>query len=612
MYALFMAFVVSLLGVVPLMIRRRFLPAAVAGAIMTIPWWIALYCTCPSLVWPLWGWIGGAVVINWLISAIIDGVVKDEPTLTLLFPVIGMGILAIVSLSGWGLFRASDYRNLIGEVQKMEFTKDMQPSDPAHIRIVPRELAEFMADKQLGEAEGSIGSQYRVAKELMTIQRVNGELWWIAPLDYNGFSVWTSVGTVPGYVKVNAEDPYRPVELVLDKQYKYTPGAYFGDNLERHLWTNGYMTRGLTEYSFEEDEAGKGWWVVSVFEPTISYWGEKITGVAVVDPASGEITFYGKDEIPDWLDRAVPREFAVQYMSNWGKFTHGWWNTLWGKKEVMDVTPMGKNEDFVEVIYGADGEPYWFTGITSASKEDAALVSVMYMHTRTGKVIDYRISGLNEEAVMHVVNNEIHYKGWTGSTPMLFNFYGRAIWVSTVLGQSNTFKGVALVDADNQKIYWDENNPLGGFAKLRVELGQEQIAVPLSTSDERIAFSGTVARIALEGSNYYVLVNDLPHALAGTKSISLDLIFTRPGDSVKGEYLQSGEDIFSLASFDNLAVELKPSAKQEELRERTAGHQEEVRNTEDSRDMKKQVDNMSPEELRQLLELKKQAQDSKE
>lgn len=617
MYALLFALLVSVVGVIPLIIlviqeKEGLAMPFVTGFVLTLIWWFIFYNANPSLVWPLGGLIGWAVALNWIVSTIVGAVAFEKAIAGAVLSFIGVVILVIAALSGWSLFRASEYRNLIGQVEPLEFTKDMQPSDPAHIRIVPAELAVFMADKQLGEAEGgSIGSQYQVAKSFMTIQRIKGELWWVAPLDYNGFSVWTSVGTVPGYVKVSAEDPYQAVELVLGKEYRYTPGAYFSDDLERYLWSHGYVAKGLTDYSFEEDEDGKAWWVVSVFEPTISYWGEKITGVVVVDPTTGDISPYDKDEIPEWIDRAIPREFAVDYIKGWGMYVNGWWNTIWGKKNLVDVTPMGRDDDFVEIVYGADGEPYWFTGITSASSKDSALVSVMYMHSRTGAAKEYRIAGLTEEAILHIVDNEIEFKGWKGSVPMLFNFYGRPMWVSTVLGQSNTFKGVALVDAENQKIYWDEEDPFGGFAKLRAELGMEQIAVPLATSDERVAFEGTVGRIALEGASYYVLLNDLPHALVGTKSISLDLVFTQPGDSVKGEYVQSGEDIYSLAAFDNLAVELKPSAKQAELRERTAEKKAEVRKADSAKDAKKEIKNMSDEEVQELLKLKKAQEESK-
>ncbi|MBI5077503.1 hypothetical protein HZB94_03945 [Candidatus Falkowbacteria bacterium] len=569
MYALLLAILVSAIGIAPLVIRKKFLGAGILFATTTLFWWFIFYKACPSLVWPLWGFLAFPVVINWIIGAVIDFVSPDEyglererPTWIAFFPVVGIVIIIVVALSGWGAFRSGEYRELIGQVEKRDFKKDMQPSDPAHIRFVPPELAAFMADKQLGEAEASIGSQFKVAKEYMTLQRIKGDLWYVAPLDYNGFSVWTSVGKVPGYVKINAEDPFRKVELVLGQSYVYTPGAYFSENLERHLWTNGYLKLGLTDYTFEEDENGKAWWVVSVFEPTISYWGKKIVGVAVVDPADGEITFHAKDKIPDWIDRAIPREFVVDYMKMWGKFPHGWLNSWWGKNELVDVTPYGKNEDYVEIVYGSDGEPYFFTGITSASKEDSALVSVMYIHTRTGKATEYKISGMTEEAVLQVVNNELAYKGWKGTAPMLFNFYDQAIWVSTVLGASNTFKGVALVDATTQKIYWDEANPFGCFVKLRAELGLEQINAPLSEKGERTQFLGIVERVAKDGANYYLLVKDIPHALAGTAGISLELVFTQPGDAVTGEYIDSGEDVYSLAAFDNLSVVLEPSAKQ--------------------------------------------------
>jgi len=611
MYALLLALVVTIIGLIPLIYKKDKLGSAVFGGSAFLLWWLLFYIGCPSTVWMLFGFVGGAVVINLTISSIISCLsqgryeVQWESNWTLFMPLVGIVSFVVAYFVGCPMFRASDYHSLIGEVKTSEWTTDMQQADPAHIMIVPRKLAMFMADKQLGEAEQALGSQYKVAYEYMTRQKINGELWWVVPLDYNGFSVWTSVGHVPGYVKVHAEDPKRPVELVSDQKYVYTPGAYFWDNLQRYLWSHGYMSKGLTEYSFEVDEDGKGWWVVSVFEPTIGFRGEKITGVAVVDPTSGETAFHPKDEVPEWVDRAVPKEFARNYMANWGEYGAGWVNSWWGKKGLVDPTPMDQEADAGMFVYGSDGEPYWFTGITSSSSKDEALVGLMYLHSRTGEVKYFKTSGLNEQAVLKVINNEIAYKNWTGSYPILYNFYGRKVWVSTVLGQNGTFKSVAMVDAETNELYLGDDQHIA-LRNLQNKTGLAGQLIAPTTGKERRSFKGRVLRVAKEvtGENtvYFLLLENQQHALSGMSQLSSELVFTRDGDEVAGTYIETEEDVYPLAEFDNLGIDLKRSGQQKEVQERVAVRKEEVRKENEDADVRKQVDNMSPEELKQLLQ----------
>ncbi len=611
MYALLLALAVTIIGLIPLIYKKMQVGSVVFGVISLLLWWFCFYVFCPSTVWMLFGWIGGAVVFNVTISSIIScldlkGFGQDWKTnWTIAMPLVGIVSFVVAYFVGCPAFRSGDYHGLIGDVKTSEWTTDMQQADPAHIMIVPRQLAQFMADKQLGDAEQALGSQYKVAYDYMTRQKINGELWWVVPLDYNGFSIWTSEGFVPGYVKVHAEDPKRPVELVSDQKYVYTPGAYFWDNLQRYLWSNGYMSKGLTEYSFEVDEDGKGWWVVSVFEPTIGFSGEKITGVAVVDPINGETTFHPKDEIPEWIDRAVPKSFAREYMAKWGKYGQGWWNSWWGKKGLVDPTPMNDVADAVMFVYGSDGEPYWFTGITSSSSKDEALVGLMYLHSRTGAVMYFKTSGLNEQAVLKVINNEIAYKNWTGSDPILYNFYGRKVWVSTVLGQNGTFKSVAMVDAETNELYIGDDQHIA-LRNLQNKTGLAGQLIAPTTGKERRSFKGRVRRVSTEmtGDNtvYFLLLEGQQHALSGMSQLSSELVFTRDGDEVAGVYIETEEDVYPLAEFDNLALDLKRSGQQKEVQERVVARQEEVKKEKEEADMRSQVDNMSPGELKKLLQ----------
>ncbi len=616
MIALLLALIVSTVGSAPLLfLGKRYQGKGVFILVAEILcWWAIFYGYCPSLVYTFWGVAGVALIVNLIVSAVMIFAVTVRLHFIMILPVVLAVLFIGYSMGGCPCFRASEYASLIGEVDNKNFTTDMQQSDPGHIRLVPRELAAYKADKVLGEAGATIGSQFHVAKKYMTLQRVQGKLVWVAPLDFNGWMIWTKVDGAPGYVKVDAENPNITPVLVDGMKYKYTPNAFFGDNLERYLWINGYMWKGMTEFSFEEDDQNQAWWVVTLFKPTIAFGGRKVVGVAVVNPTNGDIKEYDLKSIPEWIDRVIPRQFAIDYIDGWGEYGKGWWNSWWTKEGVVDATGMdgaGGEEDYVEMVYGADGEPYWFTGITSSSSEDAALLGVMYMHTRTGKVTYYKISGINEDSALDVVSDKAKFQHLHGTVPMLFNFYGKAIWVVTCLGESDTFKGVALVDADTQKLYWDEQNGMGAFQQLRSEVGVDDplSEMPMTVEGEKVQFEMVrVLRVAREDDTYYLYLENISHVLAGKRALSLKLIFTQPGDFVSGTYIDSGEDLLPLSKFENKDVELFISKKQETARlERTedvSARQE----SDESVDFKKRVDNMSPQELKELLEIKKRSE----
>ena len=171
MIALILAIVAVLLGVLPLFLAKRTTAGSVLGVIGYWALWFGYYGAMPSLVWPLGGAVGGAVVVLWIIAAVIEFAgnydsygrksMGDIKRLPIAFAVLGIvGFLGYTVLSSWGAFRAHDYARLIGEVEIREWTQDVQPKDPRHVRLVPEELAFYLATKQLGEAAGAVGSQF--------------------------------------------------------------------------------------------------------------------------------------------------------------------------------------------------------------------------------------------------------------------------------------------------------------------------------------------------------------------------------------------------------------------------------------------------------------------
>jgi hypothetical protein len=603
-----LALVTAAIGALPFFLVKKFGFGAKSFAIYALIFWCIFYISCPSMVYPLGGWIGGMAVVAALFSAIICFVVEDRgdwdgPIVQFSVPLIGGILFAIVAFSGCGAFRATEYAALLGPMENRTWTQDIQPADPGKIRQVSPELAMFLADKQLGEAESSLGSQFSIARDHVAIQRINGELWYIIPLDFNSFNVWTSAKSTPGYIMVHGDDPTVLPVLKVDQNFNYTPGAFFGKDLERHLWRNGFATKGLTDYTLEVDEEGKAWWVVTVFETTIAFWGEQIVGVAKVDPVTGDIVFWKNDEVESWVDRVTPGDTLKSWIDDWGMYTGGWINTWWNKKNLMQAgTP--------EIVYGSDGEPYFETDVTSLSAVDQSLVGIIYTNSRTGKSVFYKASGGTDEAILTVVNAQVKYKNWHGASPVLYNLYGVMTLVVPTLGERHNFTGIALARVDNQQVAVGETLPeaLREYQKLLAGAG-DKVAFEKTHGSQTI--EGRVSRFASDtsesGTVYYLLLEGTPHLFTGgTVELSPKLPVTNVGDWVTITYVPSGEDVEPMSSFDNTSIQLVATELQDAVRAESEEHRAAEADRRDASDVRTAIGEMSDAELLERMGRPKQ------
>ncbi len=599
------ALAMAVAGSVPLLVARQFSNAVIA----TIPYFllslVVVYCGVPSLVWPLLGVVGVLTLVYLAISAAVAINTGDLETpgkiAVLAFPAIGFLALTVESCGGCEAINAEEYSNLIGTVEHREWTQDVQPKDPKHIRIVSTENAFSLADKQFGSVPGAIGSQFEIDKEYMTLQIVRGELWYVAPLDFRGYSVWTSTDGAPGYVMISAEDPFYPVKVVTNHKFVYTPGAFFGNELDRYLWLHGYMMKGLTDVSFEIDEDLKPWWVVTVFEPTIAFWGEKTRGVVLVDPESGALQYYPIGEIPSWVDRAVPKSFTKSYIEYVGKLKDGWLNSWWEKKNLTQP-------EEPRLIYGSDKQPYWATVITSTNNKDNSMVGLYYTNSRTGKTVFYHAKGSTEEAILTAVNNKVSYMKRHGDSPVLYNIYGTMAYIVPVLGENHIFQGVAICDVENLLVALGSNEveAYRQYQKLLSSVGQ-QVAPELEHGMSEVV--GVVDRFAAEpreGGMLYILHTPAaPDVLfSGGYELSPKLPVTKEGDKVKLGFVSSGEDVVPLTHFDNLSLSLRMTTDEAAVRARGEERRDSVRVEKEDRSARATVQNLSDEDLKQLLKLK--------
>jgi hypothetical protein len=133
--------------------------------------------------------------------------------------------------------------------------------------------------------------------------KVNNNLYWVAPLLHSGFFKWfnNQEGTA-GYVMVSAtnERDVRLVQNVAGKaiKIKYQQGAYFQSDIHRHVYFNGNATIGLADFSFEIDDAGNPYWIITKYAKKVGF-RKRSHRYLVVDAQSGAMRSYTIAKTPN-------------------------------------------------------------------------------------------------------------------------------------------------------------------------------------------------------------------------------------------------------------------------------------------------------------------------
>jgi hypothetical protein len=434
----------------------------------------------------------------------------------------------------------------------------------------------------------------------MTLQMIRGELWYVAPLEFHDIFTWNSTKTSPGFVMVHGEDPNKQVIVKTGLQMRYTPGAYFGSNLERMLWYKGeYVSRDLRDFTFELDEDLKPYWVLTAYHPTIGWDAHVVDGVVIVDPVSGDSKLYKVGETPAWVDRVFPQEIVKNYLEWNGLYIHGWWNQAFGGNTdtYKPETPL--------IIYGSDGLPYWVVAVTSNSGKDDSMIGLVYTCSRTGKSVRYHAVGGTEEAIVNLVNSKVSYQKLHGSGPVLYNIYGTMTSIVPILGENHSFQGVVFVDVANNRLGEPGNTVETAFMNYQKILttGGQQIS-PEKMSDLTTITVKADRVVALTKGNevtFYIYVEGHSHVFTATVELSpAKLPVTRDGDTLVLKFVDAPGDRVMLVGFDNLSVQLTPSPNQVDVRSRTEERRDQEQKKKDAAAILDKLSKMPEEDLLKL------------
>ena len=439
-------------------------------------------------------------------------------------------------------------RNLIGPVKEVKFSDQIQPIDLKQLPTINEEFAAKLADKKLGSVQG-LGSQVSIGN--LTLQSINGQLYYVAPLEPSSFIKWFLNGGTPGYVMVSATNQ-SDVKLVTELKgkpldLKYLENAYWFKNITRYAYFKDMMA-GHTDFSFELNDQGEPFWVITRYTSAIGIDEQKIIGTEIVNAQTGETKIYDIANTPKWVDRIQPKQVIIRHLNKWGELVHGIFNFS-GKDKLK--TTQGMN-----LIYN-NNESYYYTGMTSVGN-DEGLVGFTLTNTRTGQTTMYKTSGATESAAMKSAEGKVQQFKYTATFPYLINIQNEPTYFMTLLDANGMVKQYAMVNVKNYGIVAVGDNLKTTLDKYLQEINSTGMNIAGSDKDG-VEVTGKIERIGLVvtagESTYEMKLSDSNKIFSVPTQTSKDSALTNIGDEVKINYINIGDNRYMLVNkFTNLTL----------------------------------------------------------
>jgi hypothetical protein len=470
--------------------------------------------------------LGGAIIATGLEQKVKSGIT-----------LIGIVLLAyFLSASMWNAdekFTSSEMKEEI-EIQAFDETKT-----PAS---VPPKFAENKMKKAFGQVPNA--SFYELG--ILQIQKVNEQYVYIAPVEFSGFFKWFNGDTTPGYFTMSATNSSDNPKFV-KAEMAYVPSAYFHKNLERHIRLQHPKLVFEGDAQLEVDDQGKPYYVRSYGEFISARNGFDVKGIVMVDAKTGETKKYALNEVPAFVDGAVAPEVVSIQNSYFGNYIHGYWNSIFGKKDVKLPSDEG-TEANVSPVFMEDGQMYYFTDFTSPKEGVTSMLGYSLTNARTGEAVYYKgnaeDSFMDSEGALEIIEKKFVEKEWAGDMPIIYNFYGEVSWLAPVLDSNGFLQNYFIVSAANPEIAVYATTPNEALKLYRTAISRGATSVDTNSNAEEADTTITVARVYKERIGDFTYVSILAttgeNYLVSSEQVPL-AIYIESNDQLQIRYLKTGE-----------------------------------------------------------------------
>lgn len=413
---------------------------------------------------------------------------------------VGLLFVAVVVIAAVGnvvsmpLLRAAAYRDLL-TVQTGDFASDVAQISFNEIPTLDRTSAEFLGDRQMGTLSDMV-SQFEYSGDSTQIN-YQGRPVRVAPIAYADLFKWlTNRGQgLPAYVVVDMVTQEATVTR-LPEGMKYSFSEPLNRNIVRHLRFH-YPTMMFSTPEFEIDESGHPWWIAPRVVKTIGlFGGTDIQGAVLVDAITGQCQYY--KEVPTWVDTLYVPELIMQQYDYHGTLVHGFFNSLFGQRDVT-ITTDGYN------YIAMNDDVYAYTGVTSANADQSNL-GFLLCNMRTKETHFYEAPGATEAAARASAEGVVQDLGYVSTFPLLLNIAGEPTYFIPLLDNTNLVKSYAMVNVAQYQLVATGASVSACEQTYIQMLSDKGVTTPEELPKTQA--SGTIAEIrsaVLNGSTYYFL-----------------------------------------------------------------------------------------------------------
>lgn len=450
----------------------------------------------------------------------------------LIYPSIIILLIIINTISG-PLFNSKKYASRIEIEQNQNFKEDIKEVDFTKMPLLDKESSQKLGDRVMGQMSDMV-SQYYVSN-LYTQINYNNEIVRVTPLEYASFIKWISNRNegVKGYIIVNSNNGETKLKR-LDKGMKYVESGYFNDNLYRKLRFS-YPSENFGKVSFEIDNEGNPYWVVTTIKYSAIGLRAKVSGVIVLNAVTGESTKYSIGEIPTWIDQAYWAELIIEQVNDWGTYQGGYINSIFAQKNVVNTTE-GYN------YLAMDDDIYLYTGLTSIVNDESNLGFIL-TNMRTGKTTFYSVPGAEEYSAMASAEGAVQQMKYKSTFPLLINLNGKPTYLVSLKDAAGLVKMYGFVDVeDYQKVVVTDASK-GIETAAKNYLGDEKNITNSSELKEETIKIKTISNANVKGTTYYYIESENNKKYKISIELSDNLPFIKSGNNLKIAYLVENEII---------------------------------------------------------------------
>lgn len=356
----------------------------------------------------------------------------------------------------------------------------------------------------------------------------------VANLEHADFFKWFANMDkgVPGYVMVDPVNNSAEY-MELKKPLKYVQSAFFGDDLMRKLRFD-YPTKIFDDFiSFEVDDEGNPYYIITCLKPKIFPFGAMDVCEAVIfDPCTGESTLYAVEDVPAWVDAVYSGDLAEQKYNWFGTLKGGFLNSIIGNKDCKQTT-----DNYGYIVIGDD--VWYFTGVTSVTSDESN-IGFIISNARTGEYKYYPVVGAEEYGAMHAAEGIVQEKGYKASFPSLVNVSGQATYIMVLKDASGYVRLYALVNVEHPSVVATAPNQIDlmkAYKELLVE--NELIDGDKLPENQLLAADITVTDIktyTVDGNTVIYFVDESGVYYKGMLRDLEQMIFFEIGDKLHIEY----------------------------------------------------------------------------